>query len=446
MQLLNYLDPKSDHTSAELSLIKDKLSNESFKRSCNVLTANVRSLRKNFNDLCSTIDSLECFFSVIILNETWLEKNEENQFKLKNYRIFCIHRNKLGGGVLIYVSKSLKATVLKDVKLMTKCIESLFLQVTFNDGKKLTLGTIYRPPSSSLTRFNNELEAKILNKLPSSNLLIAGDLNINLLADVNDNNLRFVQIMNNNNLQNLISSPTRKVESMINGKLTESVSIIDHIWTNLPELPKSFVIQYHLTDHFPIACSINIYKNTDKKTIVFRSFSDENCRIFSERFHYFCENFEILPNSDINELFMKLINFLTDLINELFPIKTRNCKLKSIKSPWICKKLQLCIDKKISIYRGYKSGRLPITTYKNYRNMLNKALNLAKRQHFFNQFSENLSSKDLWNKLNKIIKPCKESIDLKLKSAEFESDDPDTISNFLNEFFLSYNPVQKDNT
>ena len=51
-----------------------------------------------------------------------------------------------------------------------------------------------------------------------------------------------------------------------------------------------------------------------------------------------------------------------------------------------------------------------------------------------------MTSKSLWNKLNKIIKPCKESHNLKLKCTEIESDDPLTIGDIMNDNFLAYNP------
>ena len=324
--------------------------------------------------------------------------------------------------------------------LMNSTFESLFIEIGFKTGECLTVGTIYRPPSSNLKKFNKDIESKILHKLNNTNLIISGDLNINLLSEITEANLQFAQIMSNKNLQNIISYPTRRVTSLINGQSSESVSIIDQTWTNISELPKSFVIEYHLTDHYPIVCSMNRYRNSDRKSFSYRFFSEEASKIFIKRFNSFAQSFEVSNLSNVEERFKLLIDFLTDLINELFPIISRTCKLKNIKSPWISKDLQKCIDKKYTIYRKYKRGLLPIITYKTYRNKLNKTLNLAKRIYYFKQFSQNLTSKELWNKLNKIIKPCKESNNIKLKCTEIESEDPLIIGDIMNDHFLSYNP------
>ena len=168
MNLISYLDSKSDTVSSDIDSMKTQFSNVKLKTNTNILTINIRSLRKNFNELCTMIDTLDCFFPVIILNETWLAAGEERHFKLRNYNIYCNHRNKNGGGILIYIAKSLKATVLPQLSLMTSNIESLFLQATFPDNEKVTIGTIYRPPSSSIPLFNKDLESKILRNLPNS--------------------------------------------------------------------------------------------------------------------------------------------------------------------------------------------------------------------------------------------------------------------------------------
>ena len=310
MNLLGYLNSKSDHVSADIDTIKEQFHNTKLKTNMNILSVNVRSLRRNFNDLCTMIDALDCFFSVIILNETWLDKGEERHFKLRNYNIYCNHRNKNGGCVLMYLAKSLKANIIPEATIITSNLESLFLNVTHPDRDNLTIGTIYRPPSSSIKLFNKDLESKILPHLSSSKLLISGDFNINLSANITPPSLEFAQIMLNMNLKNLITSPTRIATILNNDVPTTTSSVIDHVWTNLPYPPRSFVIEYNLTDHYPTICSINQYRNSDIKTFTFRTFYEANQRLFIQRFREFSQNLEISHNTDIDEIFDKVLNFL----------------------------------------------------------------------------------------------------------------------------------------
>ena len=82
--------------------------------------------------------------------------------------------------------------------------------------------------------------------------------------------------------------------------------------------------------------------------------------------------------------------------------------MKKLKRPWINKKLESLILKKHSIYSKCVRKLLPFSRFKNYRNLLNKTLNLAKKIYYEEQFSVvNNNSKKTWEIINKVTNPCK---------------------------------------
>ena len=69
------------------------------KGSHDIFFANIKSVRKNFDNLLEVLEQLEHFFSFIILNETWLGPTEHVLFKIDNYDIFSMPRNHHGDGL-----------------------------------------------------------------------------------------------------------------------------------------------------------------------------------------------------------------------------------------------------------------------------------------------------------------------------------------------------------
>ena len=66
------------------------------KNSHDIFFANIRSIRKNFDSLIEMLEQLEHNFSFIILNETWLENNEIDMFKIENYDVVSMPRTRHG--------------------------------------------------------------------------------------------------------------------------------------------------------------------------------------------------------------------------------------------------------------------------------------------------------------------------------------------------------------
>ena len=151
-------------------------------------------------------------FSIIALAETNLDSCNKDLFRLNGYisayQSKCPGKKK-GSGLAIYVKDSLLFSVEDKFSQCSKNLESLFITVS-NTAQPVTIGVIYRPPSGSLTEFYTELNA-ILEKVPKSNVHLAGDFNIDLHKKMSINLRTLFMVMASHHLFQLPLTSSRDV-------------------------------------------------------------------------------------------------------------------------------------------------------------------------------------------------------------------------------------------
>lgn len=103
---------------------------------------------------------------------------------MPGYSFACCSRpSRVGGGVGIYINDCIQFKVLHDLTYITDIIESIFVELIIETGSNLIVGCVYRPPSSDINTFNDELmkmlESDYFKK--TKDIVIMGDFNINLL-------------------------------------------------------------------------------------------------------------------------------------------------------------------------------------------------------------------------------------------------------------------------
>ena len=99
---------------------------------------------------------------VILLCETWQNKNSP-PISLPGYNyIHKTRKHKLGGGVGIFVSNRIQFTEVK-LKFTYECIEQILIKITTkNDNKTIIVGSLYRPPNTNDTKFVEEYNNLLL--------------------------------------------------------------------------------------------------------------------------------------------------------------------------------------------------------------------------------------------------------------------------------------------
>ena len=390
---------------------------------------NARSLRKNYSELYALITHLNYRFTLIVFTETWMVEGAETQFKLPGYELYSTCRDQYGGGLILYCDSRLKSKHISKLSVVTDSYESLLIEVNISKTETITIGAIYRRPSASLIDFVSNFKRNILEKLHCRNIILCGDFNIDLLSPTTGTTENFVTMMLERNLLPTIYNPTR-VSS-------HTKSLIDHIWTSVPNLSLSATIECSTTDHFPICNIFNLNTEIHEKCIEFRPLTEYKVAAFLASLQNKCNEYRHIDNADPNYSMNKFVMEFSELVNIHFPRRKKVVKMKKLSCPWVSDELLLCIHKKHSIYRKYKMNLLPFSTFKIYRNMLTKALKIAKSLYYERKLSEADGPKSTWNLLNNLTKKTLERPVVSLNIDGEEITNNVIIAENLNNYFVN---------
>ena len=127
-------------------------------------------------------------FNVLCITETWCTdstlKNNTN-LHLPNFDIISQERktNKQGGGVLIYIHKSLTCNLRNDLCVSDKDKEILTIEISKENDKNILLSCYYRSPNGDSENLSKFLQNKIIEKSVSEKNIsyIIGNFNMNCL-------------------------------------------------------------------------------------------------------------------------------------------------------------------------------------------------------------------------------------------------------------------------
>lgn len=232
-----------------LNEVSNFLQMPNYSNTYHLLHANCRSLPKNFDALCSTIDCIDVPFTAIAVTETWLKQHNDNIFAIPGYVFESSSRLlKAGGGVGLYICDQLKYRHIPDLTFVTETLECIFVEILVENRKNLIIGCIYRPPNSDINMFNEKLQNILEHNCFQKNkkIFIMGDFNINLLQlETHSPTDSFLNIMISHGLLPSITKASRVTD--------ETTSLIDNIFTNVDTSHcKSALLYSDISDHYPV--------------------------------------------------------------------------------------------------------------------------------------------------------------------------------------------------
>ena len=209
---------------------------------------------------------METKFDVIILTEMSARNLSVVLNLFPNYDLQYVrpHNNNYGG-VGIYTHDSLLNVVLRDDLMLTKScncskceFDSLFIEFMYS-GLSYTLGGIYRHPSGNVTHFVLSLET-ILTKLDDKkNVILAGDINTNLIKHTNENVISYMSTMMSCRYLPYVALPTRITQF--------STTLIDHSFVKKSYKDKVIstlcgMFYCDISDHLPCFISLQYANNS----------------------------------------------------------------------------------------------------------------------------------------------------------------------------------------
>lgn len=258
---------------------------------------------------------------IIALSETWLRDDSKfNTFTIKNYNKFHINRTigTKGGGIMLFVHNSHHVILLNSA--INNDIEYILLKILLNDEEWFVL-TIYKP-NGSLNSFLKQFD-DIISYTNINNLIITGDININLLDINNTSTKEYLDVISSLNLSVLNKAITRH-----NYFSPSAGSLIDHFIAN--KLLKNYVILTSnkiqlMSDHNFMILLLETDRVEPKRKRIFKRRIDTKA-VISNVNEYLTE-LVINPCNDTARYNLEFIHkFIMKSINE-------NTKLLPIKMP-----------------------------------------------------------------------------------------------------------------
>ena len=347
--------------------------------SLKLLHLNIRSINKNFSELCILLQSFSFCFDIIILTETW--SNYDIGYDILNFKKFtkpCKY-NKCDG-IVVYFKKGIEFTT-SDVEI-SNC-NSIHFKFKFNQHN-FDLTAIYRSPNLNKNDFLNDLEKFLLYMKSVNTHIVVGDINIQILEDKLDiHGHRYMNIMHEFGFLKFLNTITRP----------SSESCLDHIFykSNINILKFSTgVYTSDITDHYTIFAIISFVNNNQNGDYdsyhcnseinydsLFLDASNENwenifnCKQPEICLDYFYETLKNIIDKNITNTFRKIPS-----------------KFKKIK-PWITSGIVKSIRTRDKLANKLKKEPFNINLknkYKTFRNTLTNLIKIAKINYYSKKF------------------------------------------------------------
>ncbi|KAI5635056.1 hypothetical protein NE865_12174 [Phthorimaea operculella] len=351
-----------------------------------ILTFNIRSIQANFDQFTVALRRLEISYDIIILTECRLAGGAIVG-QIPGYTAFSTINNKnQNGGVVAYIKDKWNATVTEPDFPEAEC-----LNIELFDS--VVIMGIYRSPSyrnleSFFSSLNNNLE---LYKRMST-VLLAGDININILNSNDEDVIEYLNLLAEADLFPGITLPTR-YGSCLDHIFVKTIS--DHIVGVVPTTG--------ITDHKIAMVGLDI--NTEQVK--------NNCNNrYVTQIDYpaaalALENSDwspVLEATDVNSAVSEFSRILCPVIKQNSKIK-RICRSRYVLKPWITPGLIRCMKHRDKLHldaRNNPNDTFKATVYKRYRNFFTELLHKLKNDYDSQKFEEAKNDpKQVWKTIDK---------------------------------------------
>jgi hypothetical protein len=347
---------------------------------------NIRYLQNKFDEIPYILSKANDNFHIFGIAETHLNKNlEYPELAMKGYeKINKPPSKSLETGLLVYYTPNLHINQLEHFENFG--VECIWLEIALKKTKPIRVGFIYRNPAENadwFKYFNNMMEAVSHN---SNEIIIFGDININLLHPHTTWKKTYQQF----NLNQLLKKPTRKTK--------DSETLIDHIYTT----DKSNIIEaksshFKPSDHDAI-CATWSKKNTKipkigHTTIHYRNMSKFNANNFlNDLQQAHLSHVYQFPEPD------DALSFWTETFNKVYnkhaPLRTKRVK-DQLSKDWFNKDVAEAIKNRENCDRNDPN-------FNTLRNKVTSVKRKAIKQHIQGLIENNAKSKTIWTALDSI--------------------------------------------
>lgn len=392
---------------------------------------NIQSMRSNFNILSVNLASFKSLPQMIFLSEVWIGSDEVSLYQLDNYKVYDGCNNTYrSGGVVAYVRDNLscnfKVYKLKSADLMSVC---------FNIGNvEWCVVCVYRLQFIGVKVFIDEL-SDVFNKIKTNNVVIVGDMNLNILSLDNDTK-EYLLMLSARGFKSILNCPTR-----VKG---QSKTCIDHIFLRSRESSQfcysANAVNLNIADHFLTYFKLSLLIPDSNKN---RTFIKETINYKALNEILLNTNWTVIYNCiDASKAYNKLISILKHSITQSTSKKIVKIKSNYLNKPWITDELRkkIAVKNRLSLLLTKHPNNKRLQTQLNKLKNVKKECDSAKTNYYNLKFNfRRGDSKAQWKLVNEILDPGKLS-NKSIKSIVMENNnltDPTEIANEFKMFFGS---------
>lgn len=390
--LINDLDRFSVSDSKYCDVEECKQYLTRFTNSLTVLTQNIRSIYKNFDNLSIYLQRVQCDFDVIILTECWLN-HKYNLPTLAGYNRFSSKANyNQNDGVVIYAKNNLQITV--EEPLLLDCNRQLI-----KIGSDVVILALYRPPSFKKIDIFLESLNNLLSSLSSvKHIILTGDINININLNCSETTAQ--DYLNLCSFHGLL--PAHSLPTHLSG------SCLDHVMLKTYNPSFTLVNNSSLTDHSAVLLSLCLKIPRPYRTQLITKLNVNKL----EQVMCAMDFDPVYQSADANSALLYVIEKLQQAIIDNTVTVKLSRKYSNIK-PWITPGLIRCMkhrDRLHSIVKLNPENKIAQCSYKRYRNFCNTLLKKVKNSYEKTELQRaGKDSKKVWKQIKNLTYASKQS-------------------------------------
>lgn len=378
-----------------------EIKNEVMNFPLSILHINIRSLRKNFNALLTYIKNIINKTDLIILSETNITSDENALYGIAGFSSIFANREGRGGGIAIYVNENIKYS---NIQTHMSSAESLRIDLTTTHDTIISVISIYRPPKLSQKRFLKELEENINNVSKKHELIVVGDMNIDIKKK-NTTTINYLGMLSSHGLQCMVSETTRE---NFNGNTN---TCIDHLFIRCNrkrERAYAAVITAAIADHYALLGCLDQIKDSNRVNRE-NAQGDTNVKLNNIKINQLVNetNWSLLINqsNNVNDIYLKFNEKFKDIYKKSEYISKKQTKKRN-PHPWLNNEILKSCEIRDKLHKRWiknKNNKTNENTYKTFNNKLNKKINHAKNEYNYNQFLQNQNNiRGTWQIINRI--------------------------------------------
>ena len=382
---------------------------------------NVNSILKHIDEVKSLVKHND--IQLLALNETKIDESIFNdEINILNYSLVRKDRTRHGGGVAIYIHKSLHYEILSDESMSE--LEIIAIKIYLRKSKPIVFSTWYRPPSSKVEVF--DLYEHFLSFIDGLNCdtILVGDTNCDLLSQpLTSMSKRYNEL---NDMYSFVQ--VNKTEPTRITNVTST--LVDHIITNCPDnVKKHGVLHNGMSDH-----SISYLIWYSKTSASPRLNSFRSCKnLDAEKFRDDIQNqawSELTDCETVDEAVEVWQKLLLNVVNKHMPMRTK--RVRDRDSPWMTSDIYKLMKKRDKLKKKackLKDEKL-MGEYRKLRNKVTAEIGKAKKRYYSDKLAEFNNSKNTWKTLKSVIPSKKGDSSITINSGSVAE-----TANHFNNFF-----------